>query len=303
MRSAIALSRRTFKGFSSISRLRLAPPVTLPRWICYAAAGASCCLAVGQVSAVESSSPGCKNEMLTKTKPLAGKKALVFGGTSGIGLAAAVQLREEGAHVVAISRDISKARAEVSSSFELASCDVLDRDALAKLFAAEAPFDILISAATGGERALGPFLEMDMAGYQGSFAKLWGYANVVRFGAQYLPDNGCIVLVSGTPARKARPGQVALASVGAAVEQFARTIAPELAPRRINVVSPGVIATPMFGPDSEERRGKLGNATAKNIIPRPGTPEEAAKGILFAVQNEFVTGTTIDVDGGWLHSL
>ena len=168
------------------------------------------------------------------------------------------------------------------------------------LFAAHAPIDVIISAATGGDRASGPFLQMDLDGYQGSFDKLWGYANVVQFGAPHLSETGNIVLVSGSPARRARPGQAALASVGGAVEQLVRAVAVEIAPRRINVVSPGIIDTPMFGPDAEQRAKMLGGATARHLIPRPGTPEEVADGILFVAQNDFVTGTTIDVDGGWL---
>ena len=67
---------------------------------------------------------------------------------------------------------------------------------------------------------MGPFLEMDMDGYAASFDKLWGYANVVRFGTEYLPPDGCIVVVSGTPAKRAKPGQISLASVGASVEHL-----------------------------------------------------------------------------------
>ena len=229
---------------------------------------------------------------------LAGKKALVFGGTSGIGLATTLKLRDAGAMVVAISRDPSKA-GDIDD-VTLRQCDVRNREELAELFADEAPFDLLISAATGGERAAGPFLEMDLDAYQASFDKLWGYTNCVRLGTQYLAEEGAIVLVSGSPARKARPGQSALASVGGAVEQCARGVATEIAPRRINVVSPGVIATPMFGPDSDQREKMLAGATARHLIPRPGTPEEVADGIMFMVSNDFVTGTTIDVDGGWL---
>lgn len=229
-----------------------------------------------------------------------GKKALVFGGTSGIGLSTTLKLKELGAEVVAISRDPSKA-GEIEG-VTLKGCDVRDRQALASLFAELAPFDILISAATGGERAAGPFLQMDLDGYQGSFDKLWGYTNVVRLGTEHLAEDGAIVLVSGSPARRARPGQTALASVGGAVEQFVRAVATEIKPRRINVVSPGVIDTPMFGPDADKRQDMLSGATAKHLIPRPGTPDEVADGILFVVQNDFVTGTTIDVDGGWLLS-
>ena len=224
----------------------------------------------------------------------------MFGGTSGIGLATVNQLKAQGAEVVAISRDPSKA-GDIAG-VTLAACDVRDTDALAELLAQHAPFDLLISAATGGSRAAGPFLQMDLAAYQASFDKLWGYTNIVRLGAEHLTEKGAIVLVSGAPARRAKPGQAALASVGGAVEQFARAVAPELAPRRINVVSPGVIDTPMFGPDAEARAKMLGAATANNLIPRAGTPDEVAEAVIFVAGNEFVTGTTVEVDGGWILS-
>ena len=230
-----------------------------------------------------------------------GKKAIVFGGTSGIGLATTRQLAALGARVVAVSRDPSKA-GDPPAGVSLAKCDVLDRAAMEALFKQHAPFDILISAATGGRRAIGPFLEMDMDGYKASFDKLWGYANVVRYGTNHLSRDGTIVLVSGAPARKCKPGQVSLSSVGASVEALVRAVAPEIAPRRINVVSPGSIDTPIVALKGTERETLYKNVTAKNLIPRAGKAEEVAQGIVFLVQNDFVTGTTIDVDGGWLLS-
>ena len=230
-----------------------------------------------------------------------GKKAIVFGGTSGIGLATTRQLAAQGASVIAISRQPDKA-GDLPDGVGTRACDVCDRDALTALFADIGQFDILVNAATGGERALGPFLEMDLDGYQASFAKLWGYTNVVRLGCQYLSDDGCIVLVSGSPARKCKPGQVALSSVGGAVEAFARAIAPEIAPKRINVMSPGTIDTPMVPLQGDERKNLYANMTSANIIQRAGTADEAAQGILFLINNDFVTGTTVDVDGGWLLS-
>ncbi len=232
---------------------------------------------------------------------VAGKKALIFGGTSGIGLATAKKLAKSGANVIAISRNPDKVK-DVPAGINLAKCDVLDREAMAALFEEHAPFDILISSATGGSRAIGPFLEMDMDGYQASFDKLWGYANVVRYGVKHLSDNGTVVLVSGAPARKCKPGQVSLSSVGGAVEALARAVAAEIAPRRINVVSPGTIDTPMVAVEGDERTELYNKMTANNIIPRAGTAEEVAKGIIYLVENDFVTGTTVDVDGGWLLS-
>jgi NAD(P)-dependent dehydrogenase (short-subunit alcohol dehydrogenase family) len=230
-----------------------------------------------------------------------GKTAVVFGGTSGIGLAATRQLAAQGATVIAISRQPDKA-GELTAGVTTRACDVRDREALSALFADIGQFDILVNAATGGERALGPFLEMDLDGYQRSFDKLWGYTNVVRLGCDHLSEDGCIVLVSGSPARKCKPGQVALSSVGGAVESFVRSVAPEIAPKRINVMSPGTIDTPMVPLQGDERKQLYEKMTSANVIPRAGTPDEAAQGILFLIQNDFVTGTTVDIDGGWLLS-
>ena len=230
-----------------------------------------------------------------------GKKAVVFGGTSGIGLATVKRLAAGGANVVAISRDPSKASG-LPAGVTTEACDATDEGQVKALLDRLAPYDILISAATGGARAVGPFMEMDMEGYQGSFAKLWGYTNVVRHGAGHLPDDGCIVLVSGIPARRMKPGQIAIGSVGGAVESFVRGVAPELAPVRINVVAPGQIDTPMVGLQGDDRKEFYKKATAGHIIERPGTADEVAQGIMLCVENDFMTACTIDVDGGWLNA-
>ena len=230
-----------------------------------------------------------------------GKKAIVFGGTSGIGLSATQMLSDKGAHVIALSRNPEKLQ-NVPKNVVTKKMNVLDRNALEQFFQEEGEYDILVNSATGGARAVGSFLSMDLDGYRASFDKLWGYTNVVRYGTKYLKDNGNIVLVSGSPARKCRPGQIAISSVGGAVEAFARGIAPEIAPKRINIVSPGIIDTPMSPLKGKEREDYYKNTTNNNLIPRAGTPDEVATGIIFAIENEFITGTTIDIDGGWLIS-
>jgi len=146
------------------------------------------------------------------------KKAIVFGGTSGIGLEIAKLLLEAGAEVVAVSR--RGALGEGNEGMIIETVDVLDREALETLFSKHHGFDFLVNAATGGARAIGPFLDMDLDGFQGSFAKLWGYVNTVRLGTPHMARDGAIVLLSGYPARKWRPGVLAIGTVGNAVEGF-----------------------------------------------------------------------------------
>lgn len=102
---------------------------------------------------------------------VSGKKAIVFGGTSGIGLAVTQKLAQEGASVIAISRDTSKS-GPMPSGITTKSCDVRDAAAVEALLNELGPIDILVSTATGGKRAFGPFAEMDMDGFKGSFDKL-----------------------------------------------------------------------------------------------------------------------------------
>ena len=158
--------------------------------------------------------------------------------------------------------------------------------------------DHLVSAAVGGERTLKPFLEQTEEQFKAAYDKLWGYAKVVRTGAPYLAEDGAITLVSGSPARKIRPAQSPLSCVGASVENLVRCLAVEMAPVRVNVVSPGTVDTAMFDWMGDEKQEKLKAMTSTHLIKRAGTSEEVAQGILFVMQNAFVTGTTIDVDGG-----
>ncbi len=224
-----------------------------------------------------------------------GKKAIVLGGTSGIGLANAEMLRDGGAEVIVGSR-----RECTLDSMECVQIDVLDRDGLAALFEKHAGFDYLVNAATGGPRAIGPFLEMDLDGFQNSFAKLWGYTNSVRLAAPQMSESGAILLYSGYPARKWRSGTIAIGTVGGAVEAFIRLAANEICPIRINGVCPGLIDTPMSPLEGDAREAYYRDGTAGHLIPRAGTAEEVASAGIFVLQNEFVTGTIVDVDGGAL---
>jgi len=232
---------------------------------------------------------------------LTGKNVVIIGGTAGIGLAAAQAAAAAGAKVWAAGRSeghIEAAKQVANGSFEVRQADTHDAASLEAIFKEVGTVDHLVSAAVGGERTLKPFLEQTEDQFKAAYDKLWGYAKVVRTGAPYLADDGAITLVSGSPARKIKPAQSPLSCVGASVENLVRCLAVEMAPVRVNVVSPGTVDTAMFDWMGDEKQGKLQAMTASHLIQRAGTPEEIAQGILFVMQNGFVTGTTVDVDGG-----
>ena len=232
---------------------------------------------------------------------LKGKRVVIIGGTAGIGLATAQAAAAAGAKVWAAGRSqahIDKATAAANGSFEVRQADTHDADALKAIFDEVGTIDHLVSAAIGGERTLKPFLEQTDEQFKAAYDKLWGYTNVVRTGAPYLAEDGSITLVSGSPARKIRPAQSPLSCVGASVENLVRCLAVEMAPMRVNVVSPGTVDTAMFDAMGDAKEANLAAATATHLIPRAGYSEEVADGILFVMQNRFVTGTTVDVDGG-----
>lgn len=236
---------------------------------------------------------------------LAGKNVVVIGGTAGIGLATAVAAAELGANVWAAGRSeghIKNATEVAAGRFQVRQADTHNAEQLEAIFKEVGSIDHLVSAAVGGERTLKPFLEQTEDQFKAAFDKLWGYGKVVRTGAPYLAEDGAVTLVSGSPARKFKPAQSPLSCVGGAVENMVRCLAVEMAPIRVNVVSPGTISTAMFDGMGADKEKNLHGMTQGHLIKRAGTSEEVAAGLIFVMQNKFVTGTTIDVDGGRLLS-
>ena len=148
--------------------------------------------------------------------------------------------------------------------------------------------------------AWGGFPEVGEEALRAAFeAKFWGYWRVIRALAPKLAATGSITLVTGAAARAALPGTSGLAAVNGALEATAKVLAAELAPRRVNTVSPGMTATEAYaGMPEEVRAGMFAGTAAKLPAGRIGAPEDIAQVILMAAANPFVTGATFDVDGG-----
>ncbi|MDA0977748.1 MAG: SDR family oxidoreductase [Proteobacteria bacterium] len=233
---------------------------------------------------------------------LENSKVVVIGGTSGIGLATAVAAAAAGASVVAVSRSADRiAQCQLDyPDIQFGQLDTHDVDGMKQLFDEVGEINHIVAAATGANRTMAPFMEQSDEQFREAFNKFWGYTHVARQGIPHLTENGSLTFVSGTPARKCNPGMSSVSCTGCAVEGLTRALAMEVAPRRVNVVAPGLINTGMFDNLGDNKPAALENMGRNVLLGRVGEPEEVAQAILLVMQNPYMTGTTVDVDGGIL---
>lgn len=232
------------------------------------------------------------------TSPLNGKTVVVIGGSSGIGAAVAEQARSRGAQVVLAGRRLSSA---LHNGLRSEPVDVTDNASLQRLFESVGRFDHLVYTAGPAVQAKN-LQDTDLQLAQDNFnVKLWGALRAIQLALPFLDEHGSIVLTSGQLGRKLVPGQFIKIGINAATEALGKQLAKELAPRRVNVVSPGVIDTPAYAGLSEDQReamyAKVGQALP---VGRVGQAYEVAAGYVLAMENTFMTGSVIDIDGGGL---
>lgn len=130
-------------------------------------------------------------------------------------------------------------------------------------------------------------------------AKFWGYWRVVHALVAKIADGGSITLVTGAAARAALPGTSGVAAVNGPLEALSKELAVELAPIRVNTVSPGLTATEAYdGLPNEAREAMFAGAAARLPAGRTGLPQDIAHAVLMTATNAVVTGSTLDIDGG-----
>ncbi|PJO43109.1 SDR family oxidoreductase [Lysinibacillus xylanilyticus] len=232
---------------------------------------------------------------------LKNKKVVIIGGSSGIGLESAKQLVAQGAEVIIASRSEEKlriAKEQLGVRATTFTLDTTQEQQVQSFFEKIGQFDHLVISAA--ETSGGSFLQTDTAQARQLFEnKFWGQYYAAKYGASKISPNGSITLFSGVVAYKSMVGSAMLGAVNAAVSNLGQTLALELAPIRVNIVSPGIIDTPSRSKMPEEARNSF-YATVENKLPvkRIGRAEDVAQSVLYLLQNSFVTGTVLHVEGG-----
>ncbi len=229
---------------------------------------------------------------------------VVVGGSSGIGFAVARAALDLGARVSLAGRSrqrLEAARTGLQAGPAILTLDATDPGGAKAAFAEIDPIDHLVLTA-GGASADGPVAEIGWQGLADTMAaKLGAQVTALAAALPHLTDRASITLTSGAASRSATPGMGALTATNAAIEALIRTLAAELAPRRVNAVSPGLVDTPglsmLAGDGKDAMVAAAAEALAVGFVAKP---EDLAPLYLAAMTSPYITGAVLDADGGAL---
>jgi NAD(P)-dependent dehydrogenase (short-subunit alcohol dehydrogenase family) len=232
---------------------------------------------------------------------LIGKKVVVVGGSSGIGLSTAEMAKREGADVIIASRNVARLDAVAEKLNAIAiPADVTSDDSVAKLFRNCGPVDHVV--VTAAQLRTGPFKTVSMEDVRSTMeSKFWGAWRVAK--SADIRAGGSLTLVSGFLSIRPRPNSAIVGAANGAIESLTRSLALDLAPVRVNAVSPGIIDTPIRAAMPEASRLELLAKTAASLpVGRVGVGEDIARQILAFMTIGFATGSIVYLDGGALVS-
>ena len=228
---------------------------------------------------------------------------IIMGGSSGIGEATARAFAAAGASVIITGRSrerLDAAAKRIGHPVEERELDARDNSAVTALFKAIGPVDHLVLALSSGAVAAGPLASLDEDALREAFdGKFFAHFKILKAALPKLRAQASVTIISAASARAAFPGTAGLAAVNGALEAMVAPLAVELAPIRVNAVSPGVIDTPWWhGMPEPERAAFLESAAASTPVGRVGKPDDVASSVLYLAGNTFVTGTILECTGG-----
>jgi NAD(P)-dependent dehydrogenase (short-subunit alcohol dehydrogenase family) len=233
---------------------------------------------------------------------LEGRRVLILGGTSGIGLAVAKAVEREGALVVVASsrrQRIDRALASLESGAVGHVVDLADEAQVRGLFAQLGAFDHLVYTA-GETLQLGPLDALEVERARGFVnVRFWGAFMAAKYGSPHIRAGGSITLTNGIAALRPRRGWTVAASICGAMEALTRALAVELAPIRVNAVCPGLVRTELWNDMTESDRAALYRDVAQSLpVGRVGEPEDLAEAYIYLMRQGYSTGQIVVVDGG-----
>lgn len=235
---------------------------------------------------------------------LSEQRVVVIGGSSGMGLATARAAALDGAAVIVASSSrerVDAALADLPAGCSGVTVDVRDESAVAALFTRVGDVDHVVFTA-GDAFTPRPLAEVSLADAHAGFdVRFWGAVTVAKYAAPRIRPGGSITLTTGTVGQRPVPG-AALAAAGAgAAEGLVRGLAAELAPVRVNAVRSGAVRTPMWDGIPEPQRDALfARLAQRTLLGTVGEAQDIAEAHLYLMQNRYVTGTVLTVDGGLL---
>ncbi|HET9401813.1 MAG TPA: SDR family oxidoreductase [Candidatus Acidoferrales bacterium] len=243
-----------------------------------------------------------RNQEIECPAALTGKRIVVLGGSSGIGLAVARQVVARGARAIIASSNAERVKQAVETLDGTAEGHTLDlsneRD-IQTFFQKIGDFDHLVFTA-GDALQLSDLAATDLTNARHAFElRYWSALAAVKYGNPHIRKGGSIVLTTGVAGRRPHKGWTVAASVCGAIEALTRALAVELAPIRVNAVSPGVVRTDLWQGMNADAREQLFESVGKALpVGRVGEPYDIAQAYLFLMQEGFSTGQTVVVDGG-----
>ena len=229
-------------------------------------------------------------------------KVVIIGGSSGIGLATAKAVLEEGASIIIASRSmekLEKANQLLDHKAMVYQADLADRPSLENLFREVGELNhLFISAA---EPRSGLIMDTDREAIRSSLEiRFWGTYWATQLAGPNLAKDGSIIYMSGNAAVRAIKGSSVGSASVAAVEAFARVMALELAPIRVNVIRAGLIDTPLLDSYGNQRQAIVERYAKRVPLKRIGSAEDVAEAAVYLMKSTYTTGTILQVDGGAL---
>ena len=231
-----------------------------------------------------------------------GQRVVVIGASAGIGEATAKAFAAQGAEVTITGRAkerLDQAAQRIGYPVGVAELDATRREALDAFFATRTVDHLILSASPGAVGA-GPVTALAEAALRQAFeGKVFAHVKAIQAALPRLRRDGSVTLITAASARAAFPGTAALAGANGALEAMVGPLAVELAPLRVNAVSPGWIDTHWWhGMPADQRRAYFDAVSAITPVRRIGKPQDVADAVLYLAGAGFVTGTVLECTGG-----